>query len=412
MEHSRLPIEVCELIIDVSAYSWYGSRGELVEIATLRACALTCRAWRPRSLINLYHTIILNDDVRTRDVVRSLRKRDDCIAINVRVINTFIIMDSMGEQGYTPPRYHCVPYLLAGLPQAIRNIQTVSIRGRSAMHYGPVVLGRPTHSSDIFLQSYSYFQSVQTLKLADIKFHTLSYFARFITCFRGLRHLHLDMVKFTKLDDYPSGPAKLKQCKLRTLAIIEVKPPAFCHVARWLLKADVLSLLESLSCHDSEGSTPGLAGCISDMMATAGSSLKHLKLMNFSSSTMDCSPNTSLRSIHLQYFKANSAASIFSTISSRDVSAVKLERIEANGIADVDALAAILLSNQFTSLPKLNSVYVQITPAEKWKDHLVGKVAVRKQVAGSEIDGSFRNLRGVFGERLETAIDWWRWPQR
>jgi len=406
MEHCRLPIEVCEAIIDALVNYNYGRRrGEREECATLRACALTCRAWLPRSLISLYHTIILNGDERTRNAVKCLRERGDSLAIDVRVIRITTLTPKEKEDGSPPPSSPChlVPYLLSGLPRVIRSVETVVIYRLS----NEPSLGRPTNGSDIFLRSCGYFQSVQTLRLSNLTVDTFSYFARFITCFRALRHLNLYRVKFTKVNDYSTGPAKLKQYKLHTLAIKGIFTLDFCHLARWLLKADALSLLESLSYLFFGQVTPDLPGCISDIMTAAGASLKHLTLNDFFGiDDVDLSSNTSLQTIHLEYLEANSAASILSAISSRDLSTIELKRFKADGIADVDALVAILGSNQFTVLPKLNRVYVNIRPTNKWREHLAGTGEERKQVVVTELDGPFSKLRGVFGERLETEIHW------
>jgi len=325
MEHCRLPIEICEVIIDSSSYNRAGGWVDPKDLASLRACALTCKAWLPRSLINLYHSIRLSGDERTRNALICLRGRGSNLAINVRAVENCIGTDGIKkkEGRFTPNPYHLVPYLLAGLPQVIRSVQTVSICCRAGS--SPAVLGRPTHDSDIFLKSYGYFQSVQTLKLSNVALDTFSYFARFITCFRPLRHLDLSVVEFIKLNDYSSAPAKLKQWKLHTLATDRIRTRNFCHLARWLLRADALSLLDSLSCQRFYELTPDLDGCVPDMMAPAGASLKHLSLDDFSGSdTLDCSSNTSLQTIRLDWLAANSAASVLSTISARCLSVVKL----------------------------------------------------------------------------------------
>jgi len=341
-------------------------------------------------------------------VVKCLRERGDSLAIDVRVIVIPILKASSEKEDDSPPPsspYHLVPYLLAGLPRVILSVETVSISGNVDMPN----LGRPTHGSDIFLKSYGYFQSIQTLELSIIKFDTFSYFARFITCFRALRHLDLRLVKFTKLNDYPPGPAKVKQFKLHTLAMNWVGSVEFCFVARWLLKADALSALESLSYHvPLSESTPASYGCISDMVVAAGASLKHLALTDLhgDGGTLDSSSNTSLQTIDLYGFAVNIAAFILSTISSRDLSTVKLSMVSADEVADVDALAVILVSKQFTSLPKLNRIHVQIMPTEKWRGRLAGTVEERRQIMVAEIDGPFSKLRDVFGERLEDDIFW------
>ncbi|KAI0357797.1 hypothetical protein OH77DRAFT_1300980 [Trametes cingulata] len=56
MENSCFPIEVCERIIDCCFHPQYPhSRG----YATLKACALTCSAWLPRSRYNLFYKVDL-----------------------------------------------------------------------------------------------------------------------------------------------------------------------------------------------------------------------------------------------------------------------------------------------------------------------------------------------------------------
>ncbi|KAI0357774.1 hypothetical protein OH77DRAFT_1298638 [Trametes cingulata] len=55
MENSCFPIEVCERIIDCC----FELERPIGYHATLRACALTCSAWLPRSLYNLFHTVDL-----------------------------------------------------------------------------------------------------------------------------------------------------------------------------------------------------------------------------------------------------------------------------------------------------------------------------------------------------------------
>lgn len=58
MENSRLPIEVCECVIDECFdYSWK----DWDRRKTLRACALTCSKWLPRSLYNLCQELYLHD---------------------------------------------------------------------------------------------------------------------------------------------------------------------------------------------------------------------------------------------------------------------------------------------------------------------------------------------------------------
>ena len=60
-----LPVEVCEMVID---HIWAKSRTrsripDEETLGTLRACALTCRAWLPRSRVYLFSKIRLHSEV-------------------------------------------------------------------------------------------------------------------------------------------------------------------------------------------------------------------------------------------------------------------------------------------------------------------------------------------------------------
>lgn len=56
MDQCRLPTEVCERIIDFTSYG--RSRFHFPSyLGDLRACALTCRKWLPRSRLNLYRCV-------------------------------------------------------------------------------------------------------------------------------------------------------------------------------------------------------------------------------------------------------------------------------------------------------------------------------------------------------------------
>ena len=58
----RLPIEVCERIIDwVAAAPEFDNLYKLYEddfaLATLRSCSLTCRSWTPRTRLHLFRIL-------------------------------------------------------------------------------------------------------------------------------------------------------------------------------------------------------------------------------------------------------------------------------------------------------------------------------------------------------------------
>ena len=55
---SRLPVEVCENVIDM-LYSLV-LQDQLEHTRTLRSCALVCKAWRVRSQRNLFYSVVLH----------------------------------------------------------------------------------------------------------------------------------------------------------------------------------------------------------------------------------------------------------------------------------------------------------------------------------------------------------------
>lgn len=69
-----LPVEVCELIIDFVNISFVGfsSASDKARRDTLLACALTCRAWRVRSQIHLYNSLILDAKTQLQACLNSL----------------------------------------------------------------------------------------------------------------------------------------------------------------------------------------------------------------------------------------------------------------------------------------------------------------------------------------------------
>ncbi len=121
----RLPIETCEFIIDACAYDkeegpdiHLGYSAEL----TLLSCALVCRAWLPRSLINLYRRIVLCGDERTRNVIRTIRESSD-LAIRICQVKNLIKQTSNRRSPF-----YLVPLLLTAVPKAnICVLRTVEV---------------------------------------------------------------------------------------------------------------------------------------------------------------------------------------------------------------------------------------------------------------------------------------------
>ncbi|KAI0363125.1 hypothetical protein BV20DRAFT_1058314 [Pilatotrama ljubarskyi] len=86
MEHSRLPIELSEYVIE--ALSWHdGYPDSAAEAqANLYACALTCRAWRPRAQFILWREPWVTEDHRVIAFIAVLRCIAPSLAHHVRAL--------------------------------------------------------------------------------------------------------------------------------------------------------------------------------------------------------------------------------------------------------------------------------------------------------------------------------------
>ncbi|KAI0698800.1 hypothetical protein C8Q76DRAFT_802869 [Earliella scabrosa] len=105
MQHSRLPTELCERVINLVGHS-------LREYSTLQACSLTCTAFLPSSRINLYQSVHLIGRDRFDLFVRTLATTP---RFGSFVQDLTVVGDS--KQPYLP---FASPFLLQHLPNLDR----------------------------------------------------------------------------------------------------------------------------------------------------------------------------------------------------------------------------------------------------------------------------------------------------
>lgn len=141
MENSRLPIEVCERVIDECFYfDWRPDR------KTLRACALTCSDWLPRSRYNLYHGLYLKDSKSAGSIVDTLTGRPE-LAEHVRLINIW-------------PRHCYVPLTEVLSLLSLKKCQILE------MNIGPLDGFPPRYVQNCLFPSLTKFESVVDLYYA------------------------------------------------------------------------------------------------------------------------------------------------------------------------------------------------------------------------------------------------------
>ncbi|KIP08925.1 hypothetical protein PHLGIDRAFT_353654 [Phlebiopsis gigantea 11061_1 CR5-6] len=111
-----IPTEVCETIIDFVAVRWdevsttySGDRTWDYDVhATLGACALTCRAWRPRSQLHLMRVMSVrasNAGTRSFADMRTLFQRIPRLQSDVESL-------SIDGEDLEVPRFHLVPLVV------------------------------------------------------------------------------------------------------------------------------------------------------------------------------------------------------------------------------------------------------------------------------------------------------------
>ncbi len=106
--------------------------------------------------------------------------------------------------------------------------------------------------------------------------------------FPTLRHLYLKAVFFDKTNDYSPGLAKRKQLRLSTLSMHSIPFDVQRHIGMWLLQAHAVSSLQSLTINDdglpvnyiADRSKTNMVRWVRDTITTAGTSLKHLTLLD------------------------------------------------------------------------------------------------------------------------------------
>lgn len=161
MENSRLPIEICERVIDECF-----DLGNFYKHKTLQACALTCSVWLPRSQYNLYREVYLHDSGQTSKraawVVESLKTKPELAAhvrvFDIKLMRTYVPLAQVVDLVLVgcqrlkvdvewisfPPRYvhNCLVPLLTNLV-SVTELQFVARSAASAREFFYVIWAMP-----------------------------------------------------------------------------------------------------------------------------------------------------------------------------------------------------------------------------------------------------------------------------
>ncbi|KAI0353400.1 hypothetical protein OH77DRAFT_1505432 [Trametes cingulata] len=217
-----LPVELYELAIDF-----------LDDEESLKATSLVCRAWLPRSRLNLFRTIELCLP-RHLDHLVDLLSNAPHLAEHVEEID----ISENSLLGLLRPSMAIV----ARLPHALALHPLLQLR-RLAVHNQ---LWLPTRYSPDYLLSLSRLSSVTSLDLFDVTFLTVADFSVILRALHRLRFLsasHLDCQR--QLDAATSADIG---CHLPFLTTLHVNSYYPTFVIDWLLRHNSFPSLRDVAC--------------------------------------------------------------------------------------------------------------------------------------------------------------------
>ncbi|KAI0922773.1 hypothetical protein AcW1_002660 [Taiwanofungus camphoratus] len=294
---SVLPIEVWEDIIDhVASAMWWRRH-------TLLACALTCHAWYPRSLVNLVRRVVLSRRSQLNGFSKLITSKP-CLGDHIEEI----YVDSVDPQRDAASVLASFPAQLARRARRVERLQFGNVDWCLA----------PLHPKYFYVLAE--FASVTQLRLVATKFHSLGQFGRLICSLPNLSILRMSALQLLE-GQYNLGSSQQFVSHLRLTSLMIDGPQAgwvgevfgwFNAVTKGTLYLEEIVLRvngdpECIELRDAESVGIG------SLCAAAGASLRCLQLgikvetlvfgleesENIARRYLDLSKNTHLRSLAL-----------------------------------------------------------------------------------------------------------------
>ncbi|OSD07816.1 hypothetical protein PYCCODRAFT_1449007 [Trametes coccinea BRFM310] len=251
MTSAGLPIELLELAIDF-----------LEDEQSLKATSLVCKAWLPRSRLNLFRTIELCLPGHL-DHFATLLTESPHIAPYVEALD---ISENSLLAVFRPSKA-----IVARFPRIVASCALVQLR-RLTIHHQ---LWLPTRYSPDYLQFLSRLSSITTLHLYDVTFTSIADFSLVLRAFERLTSLsakHLDCQR--QLD---SAIAADIGCSLPLLTKLSVDATHPTSVIDWLLRHTQLPAICDVEC-SYELSTNDRSQGLGAFWSNSGGTLERLSL--------------------------------------------------------------------------------------------------------------------------------------
>lgn len=202
-----IPTEVCERIIDdIAAPSGVLESRRIYSmdkaLDTLKACALTCRAWKPRAQYYLFRIMRIDCSVDSLEGVNDI----------VFFLNTNTTIRSRVQTLTAKGRKHDEPSTLHLLPIKLPR----HIHGITQLRLGDGQLFLPPST----FPSLRHFVSITDLTLAKVTFCSLADVRRTLSSFLAVKVLQLRNIGWANQDASQKVPTLYPPCKVRLRTLV------------------------------------------------------------------------------------------------------------------------------------------------------------------------------------------------
>ncbi|TFK81480.1 hypothetical protein K466DRAFT_502058 [Polyporus arcularius HHB13444] len=218
----RLPIEVCERVIEAVYNDYYDFVS--TSLATLSSCALVCRAWRPRAQRILFEYVLLRD----KDALYRFAELLDASP----ELGTYV--RTLEFRGHLHVPYSPAVLFLTALRGRLANLDVLYIYSFSDAEKAANPL--PEGEKELpFLPIYRYFPSLLTsishiriLEFADVRFPSFGDFARFLNTLSNLKELYCYRIFWAVFGLEPVCMAKRSSHDSRKMFLPNLEMLAVC----------------------------------------------------------------------------------------------------------------------------------------------------------------------------------------
>ena len=232
---------------------------------TLRACALTCRAWRHRSQAHLFLILgvaCVPSEDRINDVVELLQ-RNSALQSHVEVLS------ANGHGGDEWSTLHLIPL---ALPRYIRGVKRLRM-GHGHAYFPPGVF-----------TALRQFTSVTELTLAYVTFHSLADARRIMSSFLSLQFLRLRCLNWHGAHAAHLVPAMFPPCKVRPTRINVAAKRTWlldsrsAYLVQWIGRSGMASCLQDFDTDGMMILDEKMLSAVGSVLLAAQTTLKEVRL--------------------------------------------------------------------------------------------------------------------------------------